>query len=40
MNDLHSAERPSFTDVVAVSTLSAANTVLLDATSIALNASS
>jgi hypothetical protein len=40
MNDLHSAEGPSFTGAVAASTLSAANTVLLDATSIALNASS
>jgi hypothetical protein len=40
MNDLHSAEGRSFTGAVAASTLSAANTVLLDATSIALNASS
>jgi hypothetical protein len=40
MNDLHSTEGPSFTGAVAASTLSAANTVLLDATSIALTASS
>ncbi|KAH9544671.1 hypothetical protein CY35_12G007500 [Sphagnum magellanicum] len=41
MNDLHSAEGPSsFTDAVAASTLSAANTVLLDEVSIAMNASS
>ncbi|KAH8944840.1 hypothetical protein BDL97_12G007200 [Sphagnum fallax] len=39
MNDLHSSEGPTFTGAVAASTLSAANTVLLDATSIALNAS-
>ncbi|KAH9569234.1 hypothetical protein CY35_03G121900 [Sphagnum magellanicum] len=41
MNDLHSAEGPSsFTDAVAASILSAANTVSLDAVSIAMNASS
>ncbi|CAK9198180.1 unnamed protein product [Sphagnum troendelagicum] len=41
MNDLYSAEGPSsFTGAVAASTLSAANTVLLDAVSIAMNASS
>jgi hypothetical protein len=41
MNDLHSAEGPSsFTGAVAASTLSAANTVLLDEVSIAMNASS
>ncbi|KAH9544673.1 hypothetical protein CY35_12G007700 [Sphagnum magellanicum] len=41
MNDLHSAEGPSsFTGAVAASTLSAANTVVLDAVSIAMNASS
>ncbi|CAK9861321.1 unnamed protein product [Sphagnum jensenii] len=41
MNDLHPAEGPScFTGAVAASTLSAANTVLLDAVSIPMNASS
>jgi hypothetical protein len=41
MNDFHSAEGPSsFTDAVAASILSAANTVSLDAVSIAMNASS
>ncbi|CAK9258892.1 unnamed protein product [Sphagnum jensenii] len=41
MNDLHSVEGPSsFTGAVAASTLSAANTVVLDAVSIAMNASS
>jgi hypothetical protein len=40
MNDLHSAEGPSFTGAVAGSTLSAGNTVLPDAVSIAINASS
>jgi hypothetical protein len=41
MNDLHSPEGPSsLTGAVAASTLSAANTVLLDAVSIAMNASS
>jgi hypothetical protein len=41
MNDLHSPEGPSsLTGAVAAFTLSAANTVLLDAVSIAMNASS
>ncbi|CAK9861317.1 unnamed protein product [Sphagnum jensenii] len=41
MNDLHSVEGPSsFTGAVAASTLSAANTGVLDAVSIAMNASS
>ncbi len=40
MKDLHSAEGPSFTGAVAASTLSAANTVLRDAVSIAINDSS
>ncbi|CAK9861322.1 unnamed protein product [Sphagnum jensenii] len=41
MNDLHPAEGPSsFTGAVAASTLSAANTVLLDEVSIAMNACS
>ncbi|CAM6032437.1 unnamed protein product [Sphagnum compactum] len=41
MNDLHSAEGPSsFTGAVAESILSAANTVSLDAVSIAMDASS
>ncbi|CAM6080193.1 unnamed protein product [Sphagnum tenellum] len=41
MNDLHPVEGPSsFTGAVAASTLSAANTLLLDAVSIAMNASS
>jgi hypothetical protein len=41
MNDLPSTERPSsLTGAVAASILSAANTVSLDAVSIAMNASS
>ncbi|CAM6027439.1 unnamed protein product [Sphagnum balticum] len=41
MNDLHSAEGPSsFSGDVAASILAAANTVSLDAVSIAMNASS
>jgi hypothetical protein len=41
MNDLHPAEGPSsFTGALAASTLSAANTLLLDEVSIAMNASS